>query len=237
MNDKRPPAKSKIRQGLIAAWPICLGYIPVGLAFGVLAQKAGLNPLQIGLMSLLVFAGSAQFIAISMISGGAGIVPIIATTFMVNLRHFLMTSALSIHLKNPGKKFLAAFAYGVTDESFAVNLLKFKYDGWDAERALVVNQTSNFAWIASTVIGGFFGHLVPPGAFGIDYALIAMFIFLLVFQLRGRQYIITAAISGGLAVPLFLILPNNLHVIAASVAAATLGVIITKRTNGAKAGV
>jgi predicted branched-subunit amino acid permease len=60
-----------IRDGVAAAWPICLGYAPIGLAFGVLAQKAGLTPAEIGLMSLLVFAGSAQFIAVSMLSGGA----------------------------------------------------------------------------------------------------------------------------------------------------------------------
>jgi NTP pyrophosphatase (non-canonical NTP hydrolase) len=61
-------AKSSIlKDGLNAGWPICLGYLPIGMAFGVLAQKAGLTPLQIGLMSIMVFAGSAQFIAISML--------------------------------------------------------------------------------------------------------------------------------------------------------------------------
>jgi predicted branched-subunit amino acid permease len=58
------------KQGLKAGWPICLGYFPIGLAFGVLAQQAGLHPIEIGLMSLLVFAGSSQFIAVSMLSGG-----------------------------------------------------------------------------------------------------------------------------------------------------------------------
>jgi 4-azaleucine resistance transporter AzlC len=229
LNESSPSTKSIIQQGIVAAWPICLGYIPIGLAFGVLAQKAGLSPFQIGLMSLVVFAGSAQFIAISMLSSGAGLVPIIATTFMVNLRHFLMTSALSVHLKNTSKRFLTLYAYGVTDESFAVNLLRFKYGGWDANRALIVNQLSNLAWIAATIVGGFFGHLIPPEAFGIDYALIAMFIFLLIFQLRGKEYLITAVISGGMATPLFLVLPNNLHIIIASVVAAMLGVVITKK--------
>ena len=55
--------RTPFSRGVAAAWPICLGYLPIGLAFGVLAQKAGLSPLQIGLMSVFVFAGSSQFIA------------------------------------------------------------------------------------------------------------------------------------------------------------------------------
>ena len=174
--------KSQIRQGLVAGWPICLGYIPIGLAFGVLAQKVGLNPLQIGLMSFVVFAGSSQFIAISMLSSGAGLAPIVATTFMVNLRHLLMSSALSIHVQYTKKIILSVFAYGVTDESFAINLSKFKYNHWDAIRALVVNHMANFTWIIFTIVGGYSGRFIPAKAFGIDYALTAMFIFLLVFE-------------------------------------------------------
>ncbi|MCK4535106.1 MAG: AzlC family ABC transporter permease, partial [Syntrophobacterales bacterium] len=84
-----------IKDGVIGAWPICLGYLAIGLAFGVIAQKAGFHPVEIGLMSLLVYAGSAQFIAVSMLSAGAGIVPIVITTFTINLRHMLMSSSLS----------------------------------------------------------------------------------------------------------------------------------------------
>ena len=64
---------SRLLQGLGAALPICLGFIPIGLAFGVLAGNAGLTPVEIGLMSLLVYAGSSQFIGAGMISSGAGL--------------------------------------------------------------------------------------------------------------------------------------------------------------------
>ncbi len=72
VDEGRPNTRLGITQGLISAWPICFGYIPLGLAFVVIAQKAGLHPLEIGFMSLLVYAGSSQFIAVSMLSGGAG---------------------------------------------------------------------------------------------------------------------------------------------------------------------
>ncbi|MBN1369113.1 MAG: AzlC family ABC transporter permease [Dehalococcoidaceae bacterium] len=221
--------KTGIYQGVAAAWPVCLGYVPIGLAFGVIAQKAGLQPWQIGLMSLVVFAGSAQFIAVSMLSGGAGAVSVILTTFVVNLRHFLMSSSLAIYMGGTRKWLLSLFAYGITDESFALNLSRFKQGNWGIAQALTVNHVSNFFWIAGTLAGGFAGEFIPDGVFGIDYALPAMFIGLLVMQLKGRRYIITAILAGILAVLFAMILPGNFYIIAASMLAAFGGVLISRR--------
>jgi 4-azaleucine resistance transporter AzlC len=228
-----PPRKEDehpaiVRDGVKAAWPICLGYFPIGLAFGVIAEKAGLTPLEVGLMSLLVFAGSAQFIAVSMLTGGAGLIPIVMTTFVVNLRHLLMSSSLSVFLRDLGTWRMALYGYGVTDESFAVNLTRFRNESWDWRRALVVNHLSNAAWVGSTILGGYAGEFIPHGAFGIDYALIAMFLCLLVFQLRGALYWLIAAVAGGLAVFISMVLPGNLYIVMASVLAATIGVLIRK---------
>jgi 4-azaleucine resistance transporter AzlC len=205
-----------------------LGYLPIGMAFGVLAQKAGLTPLQIGLMSILVFAGSAQFIAVSMLTGGASAPAIIATTFMVNLRHLLMSSALAVYLRAAHRGWLALYAYGVTDESFAVNLPRFNDRQWSLGRALVVNHAANLTWLASTVAGGIGGRFIPEGALGIDYALIAMFICLLVYQVRKWIHLLTALIAGLTAVGLSLMIPGNAYIVLASVGAATLGVVIKR---------
>jgi len=213
---------SEVVPGLLAAWPICLGYIPIGLAFGVLAQKAGLHPVAIGLMSLLVFAGSAQFIAISMLSAGAGILPIIVTTFAVNLRHFLMSSALAPYLSGVKKRTLSLFSYGITDESFAVNLLRFREGNWNITRGLIVNHTANITWIACSILGGYGGHLIPPQSFGIDYALIAMFIALLALQLRGYKYAVVAIVAGGLGVVFSLLFSGNMHIVLASLLAVVI---------------
>ena len=217
-----------IKDGTVAAGPICLGYLPIGLAFGVIAQKAGLHPLEIGLMSLLVYAGSAQFIAVSMLDSGAAFVPVVITIFMVNLRHLLMSSSLAVYLKDISKGWLSLYAYGVTDESFALNITRFRNGNWGWRRAIVVNHTSNIVWIGSTITGGYCGDFIPSGAFGIDYALIAMFICLLVFQLRGLLYMIIAIITGLLAVVLSLVLPGNSYIVIASVIAATIGVFLQK---------
>jgi len=220
---------SAFYRGAAAAWPICLGYAPIGLAFGVLAQKAGLTPLEIGLMSVIVFAGSSQFIAVSMLAAGASMVSIVATAFIVNLRHFLMSSALAVYLKNADRKKLTFFSYGVTDESFAVNLTRFRESDWDLNSALVTNFTANLTWLITTVLGGFSGQFIPAHAFGIDYALIAMFICLLVFQLRGLLYILTAVIAGVLAVILSMLIPGNSYIVIASMTAAAIGVVLKKR--------
>jgi len=217
-----------IGYGAAAAWPICLGYIPIGLAFGVLAQKSGLSPLQIGLMSLLVFAGSAQFIAVSMIDAGASAAAIIATTFMVNLRHLLMSSSLAVYLMGRRRALLSLFAYGITDESYAVNLGRFRNGSWTLGQALTLNHTANAAWLVSTVAGGFGGRFIPAGAFGIDFALTAMFICLLVFQLRNLRSVVTAAVAGSAAVVLSILIPGNLYIVLAAVIAATAGVAVRR---------
>ena len=218
-----------IKEGLSAGWPICLGYLPIGMAFGVLAQKAGLTPLQIGLMSILVFAGSSQFIAVSMISSGASAAAIITTTFVVNLRHVLMSSVLAVYLRSVHRGLLALYAYGVTDESFAVNLPRFNEHNWSLGRALVVNHAANITWFFSTIAGGIAGRFIPEGALGIDYALVAMFICLLIYQVRKWIHLLTAIIAGITAVALALTIPGNIYIVIASVIAATIGVIIQRQ--------
>lgn len=217
---------STIREGAKAAWPICLGYIPIGLAFGVIAQKAGLSPFEIGGMSLLVFAGSSQFIGVSMLSAGAGFLSILLATFTINLRHLLMSSALAVYLQGVNRSWLGLFAYGVTDESFALNMSYFRTGNWGRGQALTVNLVSNAAWVVSTVVGGYGGSFIPQRAFGIDYALIAMLLCLLVFQLRDRLHVLVAIISGASAVLISLVISGNAHVIIASVIGATLGLLL-----------
>ena len=92
------------REVLKAVLPICIGYIPLGFACGVLAQKVGVSVWETAMMSVLVFAGSGQFIALSMIGGGASISSIVLTTFIVNLRHTLYSSTLTAYLMGQSKK-------------------------------------------------------------------------------------------------------------------------------------
>jgi len=221
--------KTTLLEGASAAWPICLGYFPIGLALGVLAQKAGLPWWAVAMMSVMVFAGSAQFICVAMIAAGASTPAIILTTFVVNLRHVLMSSALAVYLQGVNRKFLALYSYGVTDESFAVNLTRFRDGRWDRWRALIVNHLANSIWIIATICGALVGQFVPQGALGIDYALTGMFICLLVFQLQGRIYIITGLLAAALSVAWYLLIPGDSYIVGASMSAATIGYLLKRR--------
>ena len=214
--------------GLAAAWPICLGFFPIGLSLGVLAQKGGLAPWQMAAMSLLVFAGGSQFIAIAMLGTGATPLAIVSTVFMVNLRHLLMSSALAVHFPGVSRRFLALFAYGVTDESFAVNMTRFNKGGWDRRSALTLNHATNAVWVVTSVTGVFLGQLLPPGVAGVDYALTGMFICLLVFQLRSPIFTVTALIAAVCSLLAYLWLPGNAYVIVASCLAATAGLVLKR---------
>jgi len=223
-----------LRDGSNAAWPICLGYFPIGLALGVLAQKAGLPCWAVAMMSVLVFAGSAQFICVAMLAAGASTPAIILTTFVINLRHVLMSSALAVYLQGVSRRFLALYSYGVTDESFAVNLTRFREGNWDRYRALVVNHLANSVWIMATVCGALVGQFVPQGALGIDYALTGMFICLLVFQLQGRIYILTGLLAALISVAWYLLVPGDSYIVGASMCAATIGYLLKRRHRRSK---
>ena len=227
-----PPPITAFRRGAAAAWPICLGYFPIGLALGVLAQQAGLPWWAMTMMSVLVFAGSAQFICVAMLANGASFHAIVFTTLMVNLRHALMGSALAVHLRGIDRRFLALFAYGITDESFAVNMTRFRAGGWNRWSALTTNQLPNLSWICATTAGVLIGQFIPQGAFGIDYALIAMFLCLLIYQLQSRLYLFTALIAALVSILWYLLIPGDSYIVGASVVAASCGYVLKRLKEG-----
>ncbi|MGL6015660.1 MAG: AzlC family ABC transporter permease [Selenomonadaceae bacterium] len=185
-----------------AVWPIWLGYLPLGFAGGVLSQKVGLTPAEIGVMSVLVFAGSGQFIALSMIgSGAASIVSIVMTTFIVNLRQMLYSSTLAGFLTGESKQYLGIFSQGITDETFAVNLNHFTADSsvWDADKALGVNVLAHGCWIFSNVLGNVAGNVLNVDMALVSYTLTAMFIGLWSFHFGHKLMILIGIFSGMLA--------------------------------------
>ncbi len=225
----QPPLSALFRQGAVAAWPICLGFVPIGLALGVLARQQGLSPWAMATMSVLVFAGSSQFICVAMLGTQASMTAIVLTTLMVNLRHALMSSALAVHLRGVDRRFLVLFAYGVTDESFAVNMSRYRQGDWNRWSALTVNQLPNLTWIAATTVGALLGQFIPRGGLGIDYALTAMFLCLLVFQLHNRLSIVVGLIAGLVATLWFLLIPGDSYIVGASMTAATAGYWLKRR--------
>lgn len=204
--------------------PIILGYVPVGFAYGVLAQKSGLSGINTILMSVLVFAGSAQLIAVGLFAAGAAPLAIVATTFVVNLRHLLMSAALAPYLRAWSKIRLALFAYQMTDETFALHANRFAKGETGAGETFGINVIAQSAWVGGTVLGLAASTLITDiRPIGLDYALPAMFIALLLGQLKSRQHMAVAVIAGLLSTALMLAGLDQSHVLAATIIAATIG--------------
>jgi len=212
--------------GIVRAGPIVLGYIPIGLTFGVLAQKAGLSAFNALMMSLLVYAGSSQLIAIGLFAANASISSIIVTTFIVNLRHLLLSVAVAPFLTQWRASELAAFAYQLTDETFALHSARFSAKMPSKAEVFATNITAQAAWVSGTWLGVTLGHLITDiEPFGLDYVLPAMFIALLVLQIKDRVQISVAVIAGVLSVCLLVMGVGRWHVIVATLIGATTGVI------------
>ena len=213
--------------GATRALPIVMGYIPIGFAFGVLAQKAGISTTNTLLLSIMVYAGSAQLIAVGLIAAGAAAWSIILTTLVVNLRHMLFSAALSPYLKNWRKTEIAAFAFELTDESFALHAARFPITPPGKIETLMLNLTAQVAWVLGTFLGIVAGQAISDvKPYALDYALPAMFIALLVVQIRDRIQVVVALLSGGLSVLFLAAGVSQWNVIAATLAAATLGVLV-----------
>ena len=221
-----------IRRGMLTgisrAFPIVLGYVPIGLAYGVLAQKAGLSALNTLLMSLIVYAGSAQLIAVGLFAGGAPPLSIILTTFVVNLRHLLFSAAVAPFLKHWRKTDLAVFAYELTDETFAVHSAQFAAAGVPGRaEVLATNVTVQLSWVLGTALGVLVGGVIADfKPLGLDYALPAMFVALLVLQIKECVQVAVALLAGVVSVGLLLAGLDRWNVIVATVIVATVGVVL-----------
>lgn len=207
--------------------PVILGYLPIGFAYGVLAQQSGISGLNTVLMSLLVFAGSAQLIAVGLLASGAGAATVILTTFMVNLRHLLMSASLSPFLRSWSRPQQAFFSFQLTDETFALHSARFARGENFKPETLAINVIAQSAWLAGTCLGLFAGGLVSDvRPIGLDFALPAMFIVLLVWQVKSLLRLFTALFAGACSLFLFLLGLKETSVIIATVLAATLGVLL-----------
>ncbi len=209
---------------LSPALPVVMGYLPIGFAFGVLAINGGLTWLETLAMSVIVYAGSAQLMAVSLFANGINPFSIIATTFIVNLRHLLMSASLAPYMTDWSKGQVVAFCAELTDESFGVQSLRFEQGQNDAPLSLGINLTCQLAWVAGTVLGIVAGGLITDvKPFALDYALPAMFIALLVLQIKSRLHLMVALFGGVLSMVLWMVGVTQWNVIFATILAASFG--------------
>lgn len=223
-------------EGIKRALPIVMGYLPVGFAFGVLAVKCGIPAFCAFVLSLLMYSGSGQLILASMWGAHMSPLSIIAAVAIVNLRYLLQSAAETPFLSGLPrfKRFLLGM--GVTDETFAVHVTAFMR-GWERNLTtlFVTNHVAQMGWVGGTLLGICMGNAITDiRPYGLDYALSAMFLALLVLQLASKLHILVAVLTMGLAVLLKLIGVTQWNIAIATVVGATIGLFLFQKTTQRK---
>jgi len=224
----------QFKNGAKAALPIVLGYLPVGMAFGVLARQAGLTPIEIGLMSLLVYAGASQFLAIEMILKGMAWFPTVIATFFINLRHLLMSSTLSLYFYRNRLRTLGLLSAQLTDESFAMamsNVAKIENQPY---YLFGLQLTAHVAWITGSVAGGLFGGLIDHRSYGIPFALPALFICLLILQVKKIHHFYIMVVAGVFSIFFKWVLPGNWYIVLTALLASGIGIYLNSKVQSSK---
>lgn len=220
-------------RGIRIGFPIFLGYMPVGIAFGILASNQGFTPIQSLTCSATALAGAGQFIALSVMRAGEGAAAVIAATTVVNLRYVLFAATMSPYLKGMTLNQQAGLAFTLTDETFAINIADRRAGlatGWSQ---FGVGVIAWIGWLAGTGVGALASAAIgDPSALGVEFAMPAMFVALLFALAENRKHVATALLSGIVALILPALGALGIHVssawfiVIASISAATVATLV-----------
>ncbi|MDR7078571.1 4-azaleucine resistance transporter AzlC [Neobacillus niacini] len=223
-------------QGVKDCIPTLIGYISIGIAAGIVGASSNLSILEVTLLSVLVYAGASQFIICALLVSGSPISVIVFTTFIVNLRNFLLCMTLAPHFTNYSLMKNIGIGALVTDESFGVAINKIaKREIINAQWMNGLNVTAYIFWILSCMLGAVFGKWISnPEVFGLDFSLTAMFLALLVLQLQNIDYgklkfylsLIVYVVL--LMLVLCMFVPSYIAIILSTIIVATIGVVKDK---------
>lgn len=208
--------------------PVLFGYIAIGIPFGLLLVKAGYPWFLAPIMSIFMYAGAGQYIAIGLFAANVPLAGMLITILMVNIRHIVYGLSLIEQFKSAGK-WKAYLIFSLTDETYALltgtrvpdSVNTGSFFGYIA----LLNQTY---WVIGSVIGALAGMWIPAGFKGIDFALTALFAVLLIEQLRNRKNVIPALI-GGICAVLALLIAGRQNMLIAALASSLAIIILVRR--------
>lgn len=186
---------SQLKLGIQGGLTIAIGYMPIAITYGFIAKSTELSLLETVLMSAFVYAGASQYMALDMIARSVGMIEIVITTFIVNIRHFLMSASLNEKTERVARWKKALYAFGITDETFSVAAVQ--KDKLSASYMFGLNITAYSSWVFFSAVGFLIGEILPEFfQEGMSVALYAMFIGLLVPSMKGnRKVVILATIA------------------------------------------
>ncbi len=220
--------RSEVWAGARATFPLVIGAAPFGVLFGALAVTNGLSPAATAGMSALVYAGAAQFIAAGL-APNSSIGVIILTTWVVNLRHMLYAASLAPHMRHLPQSWLAAIAFWLTDETYAVAINR--YQRADASRlkhwfyiGSALFMYGN--WQLCTWLGLRAGRAIAdPQAWGLDFAFVATFIGIVAPSIRNWPTV-ACVVAAGVSALALRGLPHQLGLVGAALIGVTVGMIV-----------
>lgn len=222
---KTTSRRAQYLRGMRAGLPVVFGFVPVGIAYAVMARQAGFTAAETVLMSLSVFAGASQMMAVGMVAQGAGLAAIILATFLLNLRHVIMSACVNHRLPRSGLAARLLAAFGVTDESFAI------FTATPAENCTLpfffgMITVTYSSWVGGSAIGAAASGLLPPVlSASLGVALYAMFIGLLLPSLRSNTRLaLLAAATAACNALLGCVIDSSWALILSTLAGATAGV-------------
>lgn len=167
------PTRDEIRKGVADAVPVAIGMVPLGIAFGVLITQAGFAWWWAPVFSIVIYAGSMEFLAIGMLAAVTPLYSLAAATFLVNFRHVFY--GLSFPIESIRSRLGKAYAvYSLTDEVYAITATKPRSEMTGA-RTLTIAVVCQLSWVLPGVVGGLIGAALPPGLDGLQFALTALF--------------------------------------------------------------
>jgi 4-azaleucine resistance transporter AzlC len=223
---------SEFAEGARDTIPMMVGAAPFGVIFGTLVTSGPLHLWQGQLMSLAVFAGSAQFIALGLIAGHAGFAVVLATTFVVNLRHLLYSATLAPYVARLPARWRWTLAALLTDEVFAVAYARYRHapPGAIGPHYFLGSGVAMYVnWQIWTLAGLLFGAAFPRlQSLGLDFAMVTTFIAIVVPQLVAVRHIAAAATAGTLAWVCHA-WPYKLGLLAAVAGGVAVGVVLSRR--------
>lgn len=212
-------------------WPLTGAFFAISFAFGVLARETGMDAWAAILMSAFVYAGTAQVVALGLLAAGQPPWLIVLVTLLINAR-FLLLGSVGAHRTQQWKPWeRALFAWQLTDETFAL-LIPSSSGGLTRWRAAWLQNGAYFAWVAGTAVGFQIGaDSAQLKGLGLDFALAAMMLVVLVLQIRDRVAFTVALISGLTALGAVQLGLNWFATLCAMVVAPAVGVWMEKRCN------
>ena len=176
MKDRKQPPSGVVRAAFVTSIPVMAGYIVLGTGFGILLRGMGYGVLWAFAMSAFIYAGSMQYVGLSLIAGGASILTTALTTLMVNARHLFYSISMLGRYRDAGR-YKPYLIFALTDETYSLLCGGETPEGADPDLyRFLVSAFDHSYWILGSVLGSLLGSVLPFGTAGIEFSMTALFI-------------------------------------------------------------